>query len=110
MVNRYLFFMVIISSFIFSSDFNNNCVVCHTKNKVSLRKAFMDSILIYGGENNFKVGLFYYCKNPNKMTATMEESFVKKFLPLKPTALSDSELKKMINIYWNRYKIKGNLK
>ena len=70
----------------------------------------MNALLVYGGENNFKTALFYYCKNPQPMTSVMSEEFLSKFLPLKPIKIDDKELKKDINEYWERYKIKGNLK
>ena len=109
MVKRYFFIIVVILTFL-NASFQTNCIICHKEKKVDLRKAFMDSLLVYGGEKNFKTGLFYYCKNPNILTSAMDENFVSKFIPLKPTILSDQELKNMISIYWRRYKIQGKLK
>jgi len=91
-------------------DFVTNCMACHIQKKVNLRKTFMSALLVYGGENNFKIALFYYCKNPQPMTSVMSEEFLKKYLPLKPIQIDDMQLKKNIDEYWRRYKIKGNLK
>lgn len=89
---------------------SNSCIECHTKKKISLRKTFMKALLVYGGEKNFKTALFYYCKNPAQSSSVMEEEFIQKYLPLKSVDLSDELLKKLIDWYWNSYKIEGNLK
>ncbi len=92
------------------ADFTTDCIACHLEQKVDLRKTFMNSLIVYGGENNFKIALFYYCKNPQPLTSVMSEEFLKKYLPLKPILIDDLRLKKDIDEYWRRYKIKGNLK
>ncbi len=91
-------------------DAANSCIECHRKKGISLRKTFMQALLVYGGEKNFKTALFYYCKNPTKSSSVMDEEFIKKYLPLKPIKVSDELLKKLINWYWDNYKIEGNLK
>jgi hypothetical protein len=102
-------FLIFLTLFL-KADFTTNCLACHIKKNVDLRKTFMSALLVYGGENNFKTALFYYCKNPQPMTSVMSEEFLKKYLPLKPIQIDDMQLKANINEYWNRYKIKGNLK
>jgi hypothetical protein len=92
------------------ADFMRDCVACHAKKRVNLRKTFMNALLVYGGENNFKIALFYYCKNPQPMTSVMSEEFLKKQFPLIPIQIDDMQLKKDIDEYWQCYKIKGNLK
>jgi len=101
--------IIMIVSFTLLSG-SNSCIECHVKKKISLRKTFMKALLVYGGERNFKTALFYYCKNPAKSSSVMEEEFIQKYLPLKPIELSDELLKKLIDWYWNSYKIEGNLK
>ena len=92
------------------ANFQNSCVACHREKNIDLRETFMSALLVYGGEKNFKMALFYYCKNPNILSSVMSDKFVKKYLPLKPINLSDKKLKKMIDIYWEKYKVIGNLK
>ena len=105
---RYI--LIIFLTIILNADFITNCVACHKKKRVDLRKTFMNALLVYGGENNFKIALFYYCKNPNITSSVMSEDFLKKYLPLKPIQIDDIYLKKDIDEYWKRYKIKENLK
>ena len=102
--------ILLILMFAFSLHANNLCVSCHQKKGVSLRKTFMNALLVYGGEKNFKTALFYYCKNPSQSSSVMDEEFLAKYLPLKPIGIDDNLLKKLIDNYWNEYKIKGNLK
>ncbi len=108
MVIRY--FLTALLLVVANADFTTDCVACHMQKKVDLRKTFMNALLVYGGENNFKTALFYYCKNPQPMTSVMSEEFLKKYLPLNAIEIDSMRLKKDIDIYWEKYKIKGNLK
>lgn len=104
-----------IVSFIFLTlfavaNFQGECMQCHREKGVSLRKVYMNALLVYGGEKNFKTGLFYYCKNPTVSASVMDEEFLEKFLPLKPVVIDDVKLKKLLKIYWEHYKVKGKLK
>ena len=105
-----IFKLFLILSLYLNADFKKDCVQCHIKKGVDLRKTFMNALLVYGGENNFKTALFYYCKNPTPMSSVMSEEFIKKFIPLKPSKLSEKKLHILIDEYWKEYKIKGNLK
>jgi len=103
-------YIVLLFYHILYGDFNSNCVACHSEKKIDLRKTFMDTLLVYSGENNFKIWLFYYCKNPSVMSSSMSEEFLKQYTPLKKyIIIDDMELKKSINKYWSIYKIEGNL-
>ncbi len=108
MVKR-VFLAIVLTVFVYG-DFKQDCVACHKKKNVNLRKTFMNALLVYGGEENFKTALFYYCKNPISLNSVMDEDFVKKYLPLKPVNLSDEKLKELLKVYWDKYKVIGNLK
>ena len=101
-------FMIMVVSFALLNG-SNSCIECHMQKKISLRKTFMQALLVYGGEKNFKTALFYYCKNPSQSSSVMDEEFIKKYLPLKSINIEDELLKKLIDWYWKDYKIKGNL-
>ncbi len=104
-------YMLLLLTLLINADFNSSCVVCHSKEKIDLRKTFMWALLVYGGENNFKTALFYYCKNPISTSSVMSDEFLNEYIPLrKYIDIGDIELKKSINIYWEKYKIEGNLK
>jgi len=105
-----IFKVFLILSLSLNASFKKDCVECHAKKGVDLRKTFMNALLVYGGENNFKTALFYYCKNPTPMSSVMSEEFIKKFTPLKPIKLSEKKLHLLIDEYWKLYKIQGNLK
>jgi len=109
MVKRCIFIFVMFSTLLYP-NFKSSCVSCHTKKKISLRKTFMSALLVYSSEKNFKTALFYYCKRPDPLTSVMSEEFISMFLPLNPIKITDDELEKSIDEYWNRYKIEGKLK
>jgi len=102
--------LVILFTITLNADFKVDCVVCHKSKGLSLRKTFMNALLVYGSEKNFKTALFYYCKNPVAFNSVMDEELVKKFMPLNPISLSDEKLKKLLDEYWEKYKVIGNLK
>jgi len=109
MVREFILIISLVLSL--NANFKDSCLKCHTKMKVSLRKTFMNSLLVYGGEKNLKIGLFYYCKNPTSMTSVMSDEFLSRFLPLKKYInVDDNELKKLLNEYWKSYKVMEKLK
>ena len=108
-MGKKLILLISLTLFLFA-DFNKDCVKCHQEKKVSLRKTFMNALLVYGGKDNFKAGLYFYCKNPNPESSVMDEDFIKKFLPLQPIQIDDEMLLKLIDEYWEKYKIQGKLK
>jgi len=102
--------IVSIMTFFLSANFKTNCVNCHTKNRVNLRQTFMSALLVYGSKKSFKTALFYYCKNPASMTSVMDEWFLSEHKMPTSIKLNDKELDKMLEIYWERYKVRKKLK
>lgn len=90
--------------------YEKNCVACHAKLPMSLQRMFMNYISVYSGEKNTKVALKYFLKFPRKDTSVMSELFLQNFSIKNPTKMSDSELDKAIDIYWDKYKVIGKLK
>ena len=90
-------------------SFDRNCVPCHRREKVSLRKTFMNALLIYSGEQNMKAGLRYFLRHPSKETSAMGEEYFKTHRLKKPLKLSDKELDEALDTYWQRYKVVGKL-
>ena len=93
--------------------YQKSCVECHKSLPASLQRMFMSYLLVYSGEENVKVGLFHYIRYPHKDTSVMSKLFietigVKKSIPRHK--LSDKELKKAIDIYWEKYKVIGKIR
>lgn len=90
--------------------YENNCVKCHKKLPVSIDKYFYRYLLKYSSEKNVKNSLREYLQNPTVDTTVMPEAFVKRYGIKKKTTLTDEELRKAIDIYWEKYKVFGKLK
>lgn len=90
--------------------YETNCIKCHTKLPVSIDKYFYRYLLKYSSENSVKESIFRYLKKPNKEMTIMPEAFIKRFGVKDKTKLSDKELYKALDIYWEKYKVFGKLK
>ena len=104
-----LFLSLLLSGALTGGSFDRNCVPCHQKEKVSLRKAFMNALLIYSGEKNMKAGLKYFLRHPSVETSVMGEEYFRNYSLMKPLKISDKELDEALTEYWERYKVIGNL-
>jgi len=90
--------------------FENNCMACHKQLSFNLKQIYFDYLLKYSSENAVKLALIDYLKKPNKDTSIMTKEYIRRFGLKKPTILSDKDLKKAIDYYWNIYKVFGKLK
>jgi hypothetical protein len=70
----------------------------------------MKYLQLYSSEGNVKYILKYYLKKPSKKISAMSDLFLDVYGIKEPTKLSDEELDKAIDIYWDRYKVIGKLK
>jgi hypothetical protein len=92
-----------------AGSFDRNCVPCHRKEEVPLRRTFMNALLVYSGERNMKAGLKYFLRHPSVETSVMGRDYFRYHSLKAPTTLSDRELEEALDEYWERYKVIGNL-
>ena len=104
-----LVLMLLGSNLAWGGSFDRNCIPCHRQEKVSLRKTFMNALLVYSGEKNMKAGLRYFLKHPSRDTSVMGDEFFRTHSLKRPSQLSDAELDEALEEYWERYKVIGNL-
>lgn len=90
--------------------YEHNCVECHKELSTTLQHIFMRYLLVYGGEKNMKAGLKHYLKYPSKEISVMPELFVDNYGIKKKTNLSDEEIDKALDIYWDKFKVFNKLK
>ena len=106
--------IVLIFTLLFSVSnadiYKNNCIKCHRKLPVSIDKYFYRYLLKYSSEKSVKKAMSDYLKKPNKDTTIMPEAFIKRFGVKKRTKLSDKQLEKALDTYWEKYKVFGKLK
>ncbi|WP_281950502.1 hypothetical protein [Nitrosophilus kaiyonis] len=105
-----IFLLIFIFSFAFSNIYEKNCVNCHKIYGPSLKKLFFDYLLHYSSEKRVKKAIFDFLRNPSKDKSLMDKEYLKKFGIKQKSKLSDKELKKAIDIYWNKYKVIGRIK
>ncbi len=99
-----------VSSFVYGGNvFEEECVRCHMERKISLRKTFMNALLVYSGKENFKAGLKYYLRHPRRDSSVMSEQFLDRYGVVKPLKIDDTKLDEALEIYWNRYTVQGKL-
>ena len=93
-----------------AGSFEKNCIPCHRKERVSLRRTFMNALLIYSGEKNMKAGLKYFLRHPSIETSVMGKAYFRIHGLKAPSRLSERELDEALDQYWERYKVVGRLK
>ena len=106
-----LFLVVLLLCNLNANDiFDRECVYCHKVLTVSLKDVFFKYLLRYSSENSVKSVMFFYLKNPSIQLSVMPKEYVRIFGIKEKTKLNDSDLKRAIDIYWDRYKVFGKIK
>jgi hypothetical protein len=105
MVKIVLLSIMLISG-LFSKDiYERNCVECHQALPTTLQRMFMNYLLVYGGEKNMKAGLKHYLMNPSKHISVMSDLFIENYGIKNKSKLTSKQLDKVIDIYWNKFKV-----
>jgi len=110
MVKNILLIGFLLTSFLYGNIYEKNCVACHNTLPVSIDKYFYRYLLKYSSESAVNEAIAKYLKHPSKDTTIMPEAFISRFGIKKPTLLSDEELQKALEQYWEVYKVFGKLK
>jgi hypothetical protein len=106
----FIVIVVVWTSVVYAEDvFERECVACHVRQKVSLRKTFMNALLVYGGKRNMQAGLKYFLRHPRRDSSVMSEAFLDQRGIKEPLDLNDAALDRALEIYWERYRVIGNL-
>ncbi|ADG93564.1 conserved hypothetical protein [Arcobacter nitrofigilis DSM 7299] len=110
MVKITLILALFLNSFLFANVYEKNCVTCHNKLPVSIDKYFYRYLLKYSSKRAVNAAMLKYLKNPSKDTTIMPDAFISRFGIKNKSTLSDEELKKALDEYWDIYKVFGKLK
>ena len=90
--------------------YRNDCVRCHRKLPVTLDKFFFNYLLKYSSEREVKAALFRFLKHPTKKKALASEELIRQYGLMPPSRLSDTDLRRAIDTYWETYKVFGKIK
>lgn len=106
-----IFVLIIFFSFSFGGNvYDQKCIECHKELSYSLQEIFMRYLLAYGGENNVKAGMLHYFMYPSKDISVMPKDFLLENKVYDHGSSKEKDLKNAIDVYWEKYKVKGRLK
>ena len=86
-----------------------NCLACHKHLSVGFDKIFFRYLEKYSSELSVKSAMIDFLKNPNSQTSAMSEEQIRLLGLKSKILLSDKELYKAIDDYWDKYKVVGKL-
>ena len=115
-VFRFSFFVMVLSLSLHAADaearkiYRQNCVECHRRLPVTLDKFFFNYLLKYSSERRVKEALYKFIKNPTKKKALASEELINEYGLMPKTTLSDTNLRRAIDVYWEKYKVFGKIK
>jgi len=110
MVKYFFIFYILIGSIQAEDHFERHCVSCHQGLPISLQEMFKQYLLVYSGEVNVKAALNHYLQHPLRDISVMSKLFKDTYGVKDKTSLSPEALEKMIDIYWDKYKVFNKLK
>jgi len=87
----------------------NNCLACHTKQKIPSELIYRRYLLKYSTNEKIKESLFGYLKNPKKETSIMPKQFFLKFPEKAALDLNDTALSESIDVYLEYFDVKKKL-
>ncbi len=102
--------IVLCTNIIAQNAYERECVACHKELPTTLQRMFMNYLVVYGGEENMKAGIKHYLMYPSKHITVMSDLFIENYGIKNKTTLSSDELDKVIDIYWNNFKVFDKLK
>ncbi len=110
MVKSIIVLMLILSGLFSQDAYERHCVGCHKELPTTLQRMFMNYLLVYSGEKNMKAGLKHYLQYPSKEISVMSDLFIDNYGIKKKSNLSEKEIDKALDIYWDKFKVFNKLK
>ena len=94
---------ILLALFSFAQDFDKACMQCHKKLQIDLKKIYFDYLLEYSSKQATIKAMQNYLLHP-----TPTKQIYKKAEPFKHP-FSAQRLKKLLQIYWDRYTVIGKI-
>jgi hypothetical protein len=110
MVKSIVIFIFLALGVLRADVYEQNCVKCHEGMSVGLDRFFYNYLLVYSGETDVKNAIISYLNYPAKETSVMSDEYLMTYKIKQKTTLNKEELKKAVDIYWEKYKVFGKLK
>ena len=93
-----------------ASVYQKNCVPCHRKLPIKIDKFFYRYLLKYSSAIETKYAMKLYLQNPKKENSILNPALLNRFGVKKKAELSEKDLEKAIDEYWDIYKVFGKLR
>ncbi len=105
---KLLISITLITNIFATNIFQTNCMSCHNQEDLTL---FMkEYTLKFSSKKRIKNYLYRFLENPTSNIPVMPYNFIIKKGYKKDTILTNQELKKAIDIYYDIYNIKKNIR
>jgi hypothetical protein len=101
-------FIVILSSFLNASSFEENCLSCHG-NDFKFNMMMKKYTQKYSSEKRIKEAIFNYLKEPTVEKSVLPYEYINRFGPKEKTTLDDKTLREMIDIYYDKFNIQSKI-
>ena len=105
---KIIILLALISNFVMSANFDENCISCH-KNEFQFSMFIRKYTLKYSSEKKIKEAVIQYLKNPQHEKSVLPYGYLKRFGIKKKSMLSDNELKKMVDKFYEKYNMKDRI-
>ena len=105
-----ILFIILINLNADSNIYEKNCIPCHKKLPVSIDKFFFNYLLKYSSERKVKKALYNFLKKPTKKKSLASEELINQYGLMPKVVIDDNKLHKVIDIYWEKYKVFGKIK
>ena len=94
---------------LFGDIFKSNCLSCHT-NQNELKLFMSKYTLKYSSKKAIKKALFRFLRNPTSNRSIMPYSYIIKYGFKEDSNLSDKQLKRAVDIYYEKYNLQRLIK
>lgn len=108
MVKKLIFMVLITTSFVTASEFEENCLDCHT-NDFKFNMMMKKYTTKYSSEKRIKKAIFEYLKNPTEDKSVLPIGYINRFGIKEKTELNDKTLKDMIDRYYKQFNLKSKI-
>ena len=100
---------VLFSLSLYGNIFQKNCLSCHT-DEYELKTYMANYTLEYSSEKRVKKAIYRFLRNPTSNRSIMPYSYIVEYGFKKDSNLSDENLQKAIDQYYELYNIKQFIK
>ena len=100
--------LILFCSFLNASEFDKNCLNCHGED-FKFHIIMKKYTLKYSSEKRIKEAIYEYLKDPAAERSILPAEYINRFGIKEKSDLDDKTLRKMIDIYYERFNLQSKL-